>query len=156
MANEVLTQGTALYVATGGTVITKIGNVPNVDGLGGASSDIDVTNFDSTAMEYLQGLNDEGTASINLNWSPEDASHDTLFALKQSKERVQWCVAAADGTAAPTAVDGEIVAPADRASFIFDATVQQIQWNLAANDVIRASLSLRISGAIEYDNGQGS
>lgn len=153
MANEVLTQGTELFVVSAPTAVTKIGNVPNVDGLGGASSDIDVTNFDSTAMEYLQGLSDEGTASINLNWSPEDTSHDLLYALKQSKERVQFCVCAADGVAPPTAVGSAIVPPANRASFTFSAVVQQIQWNLAANDVIRASLSLRISGAIEYDNG---
>lgn len=156
MAGEVRTQGTELYVATGGTTVVKIGNIPNIDGIGGSSNDIDVTNFDSAAMEFLQGLSDEGTLNSNINWAITDTSHDALWTLKGSKERVWWIVCLSGSDTAPTAVDGVIVPPAARGSFRFEAVVQQIQINLAANDVIRASLGLRLSNAILYDNGQGS
>ena len=62
MGGEVLTQGTELFVASGGSEIVKLVNISSATGFGGPSNDIDITNLDSTAMEYLQGLEDPGTA----------------------------------------------------------------------------------------------
>ena len=44
--------------------------------------------------------------------------------------------------------DGEFEAPTDRTAFIFDAVIEDISEEIATNDVVRGTLTLRVDGAI--------
>ena len=154
MAGELKTQGSELYILdeTGSPQrIVKIANVSSIDGLGGSASEIDITNFDSTAMEYLVGLLDNGAASVSLNLSPNDSSHQLLNTIKGG-DRYYWAIGLSDGTADPIPNPspgvGGISVTIGRSWLTFQASVQQWQYSLSTNDAVRISTSLRISGEI--------
>ena len=109
--------------------------------------DIDVTNLDSAAKEYLVGLQDNGTANFGLNLDPSSASHVFLDGAAGGT-RYWWAVGCSDGTAAPTEAAGLFVLPATRTWFTFYASVQQFQRAFATDDAVRINGSVRVSGAI--------
>lgn len=157
MSGEVKTQGTEIFVASGGSAIPKLGNVTSLSGPGGSSNDIDITDFDSAAMEYLQGLGDGGTLTINYNFGPTLASQQTIVDLESARSSVEWCVALSNGTTLPTAAAGVITAPAyPRSSIIFTGVVQGHTLDAQANDVWRGTLTIRVSGAPTYNLESGS
>lgn len=136
MSGEKKTQGTLLRLAGTGSPITysNIANVVSISGLGGQKSDIDITNFDSTAKEFLTGLEDPGQVQVEINFAPGNATHDTLWGLKNSGDLRTWRIQMSGAS------------PADY--FQFSATVQQFQINFNTDDVVRATVTLRVSGAI--------
>jgi len=151
MSGELKTQGTELYlldVFSSPQRVLKIANLTSVDSLGGAASDIDVTNLDSTAREYLVGLQDNGTASFGLNLNPQDDSHQVMFAIAGGA-RYSWAIGAADGVSPPTlGVGDSFTLPTTRTWFTFSASVQEASRNFAIDDAIRIQGGLRVSGAI--------
>lgn len=154
MAGELKTQGTEIFVLdeTGSPQrIVKIANVSSIDGLGGSASEIDITNFDSTAMEYLVGLLDNGAASISLNLDPTNDSHELLNSIKGG-DRFYWAIGLSDGTADPIPNPspgvGGISVTIGRSWLTFQASVQQWQYSLTTNDAVRVNTSLRVSGEI--------
>lgn len=136
MSGEKKTQGTVLRLAGTASPITytAIANVVSISGLGGQKPDIDITNFDSTAKEFLTGLEDPGQVQVEINFAPGAASHDTLWTLKN------------DGTSRTWQIRMSGSSPYDY--FQFSATVQQFQVNFQTDDVVRATVTLRVSGAI--------
>lgn len=133
---DIKTQGTQLKIekAASPDEYVLIPGVYQISGLGGGEGDeIDVTDFDSSAKEYLIGLKDEGNLSFSLNYNPDDLQHIQLETLRDSQ-----------------AVSGfQIVLPAGTLkTFTFDAYVKTIELNMQANDAVRASVSLRITGAV--------
>jgi hypothetical protein len=111
--NEMKTQGTELYVlddvTTPGTPAPlKIANITNIGELGGQTDDIDTTDLDSKAKEFIQGLPDNGELSLELKLNKGDSGHKFLW--KRSKEggdtRKQYIILGSDGTGAPTLSKG--------------------------------------------------
>lgn len=155
MSGELKTQGTALYMldTTGSPErVLKITNLTNVDSLGGSAGDIDVTNFDSTAKEYLVGLVDNGTASFGMNLDPSADSHQTILS-NAGGDRFRWAIGCSDGTAPPTlnVVPGSettFTLPTTRTWFTFQASIQEATRAFATDDAIRLQGSLRVSGTI--------
>ncbi len=64
-------QGSTLKIdnVTPGTADQLIENIKSFSGFDGESSEIDVTNMDSTAKEFRIGLKDYG--SFSLEWNPD-------------------------------------------------------------------------------------
>lgn len=153
MSGELKTQGTQLYLLDNGVSpaeVKRITNLSNIDGIGGAASDIDVTNFDSTAREYLVGLVDNGQASFNFNLSPGSAVHQRLLAIRGGS-RYSWAVGMSDGTAAPTIAAGDVFSlPTGRSWLTFDASVQEATFTFQTDDAVRVQGSLRVSGSITF------
>tara|TARA_R100000951_G_scaffold90032_2_gene78183 strand:- start:5750 stop:6193 length:444 start_codon:yes stop_codon:yes gene_type:complete len=58
-----------------------ISEVTEVSGLGQTYPQVDVTNFDSTAKEYIGGLADGSEVSVTANFLPGDASQVALTAV---------------------------------------------------------------------------
>lgn len=141
------TQKTQLYFAIAAQA-TKLGAITNFNGLGGQKPEIDTTNLDSEAKEFLTGLEDSGTFSVNVNIDPKDTSQEQVFALKDSGEVVAWALCLSDGAAAPTANAGDLAAPDDRSCFIFAATVQQFTVSGEADNIVKGQITLRITGKI--------
>jgi hypothetical protein len=150
MSGELKSQGSELYLLdeTGSpTTVLKIGNLTSVGALGGSASDIDVTNLDSVAMEFLVGLLDNGAANLGINLDPQNQSHITLDSIKGGI-RYSWALGLSDGTAAPTDNGSAFVLPTTRTFLTFSASLQQWQYDVQVNDAVRVTTALRVSGAI--------
>lgn len=151
MSGEIRTQGTEIWVLdttqSPGALI-KLANISGYGDFGPQADDIITTNLDSTAVEKLAGLVDNGDATLQLNVADLE-SHRWLYDNCGNGERYYFCIGYSDGTADPTAPGGsEIVAPASRTSDIFYASVKSFRQSVNTNDVLRATAALSISGAI--------
>jgi hypothetical protein len=82
---------TGLTYTSGGTATpvtyTKINGVLSYSGMDGAASDIDTTDLDSTAMEYISGLVDEGKFSFEAKRLKADAGQMAMIAARTSGAR---------------------------------------------------------------------
>lgn len=74
--------------ATGGTCTpqtwTKISNLKDWDGFNAQVSEIDVSNLDSLAKEFVAGLEDFGTVSGTVDLDPTDAGQIAAMKAKSS------------------------------------------------------------------------
>lgn len=150
MSGEVRTQLTEVFILDTSTTIKKILNVADVGEFGPQADDIEVTNLESTAKEFLTGLGDNGEVTLQLNLIPTDLMHQLLAAQAGSGTRYQFAVCLSEGATDPTVLAGAIVPPAAsvRTTFIFTASVKAFRHGIKANDAVRTHCVLRISGAI--------
>lgn len=120
---------------TGGTytptAFTQVKKVDSFDWSPGEASDIDVTDFDSTAMEYLSGLPDNGSFQVNINVSTTDAG--------------QAACAAALASGATKDFKLTFVNSATRT---FQGTVRSMPESGAVNGKAAGQINIRISGDV--------
>lgn len=143
-------QGTEIFIldsADTGNEVRKIGQITGFSGVGsGSATEIETTNFDSTAKEFVVGLRDNGSISINLDWDPQDASHDTLNDLVGGANK-RFFIACSEAATDPT-FSATYTLPTDRTTIDFQAGVVSFQLDAGTDDVWRGSVELRISGAL--------
>lgn len=77
--------GTATPVAW-----TQIANVKTFSGFDGAAADIDVSNVQSAAKEFLMGLQDEGQFSLELDLDTTDAGQVAMLAARTAQAKKQF------------------------------------------------------------------
>lgn len=149
------TQGTELYfvdptVTSSDPDLIKLACPTGVTGLGGAADQIDSTCLDSVGdKEFVGGLGNPGTVSVPFNFIPRQISHQVLFALKDSRQVLNWLLALGDGTNQPTMTsEGEITPPTLRSSFGFDAYIADVNIDVATNEIVRGTLELQRSGRV--------
>jgi hypothetical protein len=149
---ELKSQGTAVHFITAGSpqVLRELGKVAGFNGLGGSAGEIDITNLKSVRKEFLRGLRDGGTVSMDLNLDTADVGQDDLWLLDAAGTAVQFCISLSDGTNNPTLTGNNLTPPNNRSSFKFTAFVQQMTVNGQSDDAIRISLSLRVTGDILF------
>lgn len=156
MSGEIRTQKTQVFllntVDTTGDV-EEIKNVTDVGEFGPQADDIDATNLMSDAKEYFVGLPDNGQADLQLNFDPTDAVHQLLNDIAGTDNRLQFMVCFSDGTSSPTDVGGVLTPGASRTCAKFTASVKSFRGSVKANDLVRDTCSLRISGAITWTYG---
>lgn len=153
MAN-VKTQGTHLHFLNpeAPTTLVKLTCPTGISGLGGARDQIDTTCLDNTDdRTYVSGLGNPGQVSVPFNLHPGDASHQVLFDLKESGETIDWIISLSDGVAAPTVDTNEIEPPTDRTSAEFQAFVQDVNIDMATNDIVKGTLTLQRSGKVNWN-----
>lgn len=145
---ELKTQGVELFLldaTNSGSEVQKIGKVTSISGVGGSAGEIDITNFDSTAKEFLVGLKDSGTVSLSYNYDPDDAGQTTMFSIEGgANKRFVICGGEAGTDPSYTSL---FVIPTDRTTIDFTAGVQSNQIDMSTDDAYRVSSSLRVSGA---------
>lgn len=151
------TQGTELFtvdsLSAAEAAVLKLACPTGITGLGGAASQIDQTDLDSAIdQESRGGLGAPGQVTVPFNLKPKDGSHQILFDLKASGDVLQWLIGFSDGTAKPTLVDGDLVAPAapNRTSAKFRAYVADVNIDIASNEIVRGTLTLQRSGSVEW------
>lgn len=143
------TQGTELFLldeTNSGSEVQKIGQITGFSGVGGTAGEINATNFDSTAQEFVTGLKDNGTVSINLDWDPQDASHVSLDNLVGGANK-RFVICCSEAGTDPT-YTSTFELPTDRTVLDFNGGVLSFQKDAGTDDVWRASVSIRVSGAI--------
>ena len=150
--SEIKTQDTEFFLldsGDSGNEVRKIAQVTSITGLGsGSASEITTTNFDSSAQEFLVGLSDGGSITLSIDFDPGDAGHTTLQSLKGGANK-RFLIACSEAATDPTYSSGYTL-PTDRTTFDFNAGVTQFQLDWNTDDVIRGTVTLRVSGAITF------
>jgi hypothetical protein len=103
MANAIETQGFIFEVAdptSSPLSYVAVGEVTSFTGFDGAAAEIDVTHLQSTAKEFLMGLQDFGSFSIECNYLQGDAGQDDLRAAKASRDVQAFRVTFSDASTA--------------------------------------------------------
>lgn len=119
---------------SGGTMslstLQVVGQVTNVSGFDGQASEIDTTNLQSLAKEYLIGLQDFGNISLTC-WMQSDAGQLLLRTIKESAAATVMSIQLSDGTIAA-----------------FVAFCKQFTFDAGGPDnAVKAQISLRVTGA---------
>lgn len=134
-AIDIDTTGKAVASTTGtATPVTwtKIANIKTFSTPEGQSTEIDVSNLDSTAKEFIMGLRDSGTISLNGDFGSADAG--------------QVAVRAAHVANPQPLKPFKMVLP-DATAFSFSAFVKKAPLSIDTDKQITTSIDLRISGS---------
>ena len=78
--SAVLGSGATLQLGSGASpqVYTTIAEVLRCGPIGSTNPEVDVTNLDSTAKEYIAGLADGNTVEFTMNWVAGNAQQQSL------------------------------------------------------------------------------
>lgn len=100
MSNAIETQGFLFEIGSTSSPgeFVAVGEVQSFTGLDGEAAEIDVTHLQSTAKEYLMGLQDFGNWSLDVNFLPDDAGQILLRAAKASRDIQSFRATLSDGT----------------------------------------------------------
>lgn len=128
---------TGLTYTSGGTATpvtyTKINGVLSFSGFDGAATDLDVTDLDSTAMEYINGLVDEGKFSFEAKRIAADNGQIAVIAARASG-----------------ALTGLKLTLPDAAVATFNVLVKTVPTGGGVNAVLKGSYDCKISGLVVW------
>lgn len=136
MSEAIVSQG--ITVEIGDTASPpNYDEIPEIKSISGPSTTIpmiDVTSLASAAKEYRPGLKDQGEIQLSINWSPDNSVHADLRTAQSDREirpfRITWT------DTSPVTV------------WTFDAYVMSFSVSAAVDQVVEASVTLRVTGDI--------
>jgi hypothetical protein len=87
MANAIETQGFKLEIGNLDSPLTytEVKEITNFTLFDGQGAEIDTTHLQSTAKEFLMGLQDFGTAQFDANYLPSDSGQGKMRSAKASR-----------------------------------------------------------------------
>ena len=134
-SNAINAQGVALQRGNGGApeIFNTVGEITNFDGPGGSASVIDVTTLQSVAKEKRMGLQDEGQFTFQMNLDPSDVQQAGLRADRAGRVLRNFRLVLTDVA---------------NTTLAFSAFVLEFKINGAVDLVVKASVTLEISGAV--------
>ena len=139
-----------LFIAVGETEVVKVTRLRSVGFPDGQASEIDISDFDDDWDQFVAGRKATGSTSIEVVYDSED--HETLEELHETGEVVNFLVTAplseTEGVPLPSAVNGVITPPTSVLSKQFNGFIQNFAVTVADNDVWRATITIRGSGAV--------
>jgi hypothetical protein len=148
------TQGTELFFvnefSSSDSEVVKVACPTGITGLGGAADQLDDTCLDSTERTFKRGLGNPGAVNVPFNFIPTNLSHQDLLDMKEDGLNRDWMIGFSDGTADPTLVGEVLTAPASRTSARFNAYVADVTIDIATNEIVRGTLVLQRSGAVDW------
>lgn len=112
---------------------TAIKNMKDFAGFDGSSSELDKTNLDSTAKEFMLGLTDPGQLTINLDQDNADAGQIAVRAALVSGAAKSFKFTLPNGNTAS-----------------FTAYVKKFDAKGGVDAIVKSSIAIRISGAITW------
>lgn len=128
---------TGLAYTSGGTATpvtyTKINGVLSFTGLDGAAGDLDVTDLDSTAMEYISGLVDEGKFGFEAKTIHTDAGQLAIRAARTSG-----------------AVKGIKLVFPDAVVASFNVLVKSVPVAGGINAVLKGTIDTKVTGPVTW------
>lgn len=100
MANAIESQGFKFEIGNGDspTTWTEVKEVTTFSGFDGQASEIDVTHLQSTAKEFLMGLQDFGSFQMDVNHLPTDAGQDLMRAAKATRAIQEFRITLSDSS----------------------------------------------------------
>jgi len=134
MATPILAQGTTVTVEDGAASTAVIGGIISMSGIGsGSATEIDVTTLASTAKEFRQGLKDNGSMTFELIRDEDDAGQVELKEMEDAQATREFVITL------PTSTLNV---------FTFDGFVTSLTTDIGADDVVRGTCTVKITGAI--------
>ncbi len=128
---------TGLAYTSGGTATpveyTKVGGLKTFDGFDGAADELDTTDLDSTAKEFIPGLRDEGKFGFEAKVLKADAGQQALRAAR------------AGGTIVPI----KLTLP-DTSVASFNVFVKTMPASGGVNAVLMGKIETRITGPVVW------
>nr|WP_068832052.1 phage tail tube protein [Polaromonas jejuensis] len=112
---------------------TAVKNIKTFSGFDGTASEIDTTNLDSTAKEFMLGLVDNGQFSMELDNDNADAGQLALRAKRDSGVKSIF----------------KLVLP-DASTASFSGYVKKKSMNGGVDQALKSSVDIRISGAVTW------
>lgn len=117
-------------------VFTAVGQIVSFQGPGGSASVIDITTLDSTAKEKQMGLPDEGQFTLELILNADNAQHLALKTDRANRTLRNFKLELTDASPATT--------------LSFAGYVLGFQLSGGVDDVVRASVTIEISGPVTW------
>lgn len=128
---------TGLTYTSGGTATpatyTKINGLISFTGFDGSASELDTTDLDSVAMEFVSGLVDNGKFGFEMKVIKADAGQTSLRAARASG-----------------ALTGFKLTLPDTSVATYSALVKTIPTAGGVNAVLKGSVDTKISGAVSW------
>lgn len=112
---------------------TKVLNVATYSGFDGQKSEIDVSNLDSAAKEFIPGLEDFGQLTVELQVDNTDAGQLAMRANKSANTRTYFKLLLPNGK-----------------QRVFQGFVKQFSEQGGVDQVVKASAVVRITGAVNF------
>lgn len=92
-SNALPAQGFKVEVSAAGIsplVYTEVKEIAKFNGFDGKAAEIDVTNLQSTAKEFIMGLQDFGTMTLDCNHVPTDPGQVIMRTAKSDRVKRQF------------------------------------------------------------------
>jgi hypothetical protein len=128
---------TGLAYTSGGTATpqtwTKINGLTSFDGIDGSADEVDTTDLDSTAKEFISGIRDEGKFGFEVKRLKTDAGQIAMRAVLAS--------------GAVTAL--RLTTP-DQSTATFNVLVKTFPMSGGVNAVLKGKVDCKISGPVAY------
>ena len=138
MTSAVLGSGATLQLGSGASpqVYTTIAEVLRCGPIGSTNPEVDVTNLDSTAKEYIAGLADGNSLEFDVNWISGNTEQTSLRTSQ----------------AAGSTVNIKMVWPTSpNTTAVFDLVLLSFEISeTSAESQVMASISGRITGSIAW------
>lgn len=112
---------------------TAVNNVKSYSGLDGQKSEIDVSNLQSAAKEFIPGLEDFGQFTVEVDVDNTDAGQLALRANKSSNTRTYFNLTLPNGK-----------------KRVFQGFVKQFSEQGGVDQVVKGSAVVRITGAVNF------
>ena len=130
-------QGCKIYVmdtTASPNAYAEIGQVVSISGPDGSVPEVDVTHLSSTGKEYIGGLPDFGNVAMEVIWDPASATakHDDIWTDFLAQTVAGYQIRLTDSP---------------QSTITFNAYPSQYSVNLAVDDKVGATISLRVTGA---------
>lgn len=129
MASPINSQGTT-FTFNDGTAAQVVGGISGYSGFDGESSEIDVTTLSSSAKEFIVGLEDFGTFTLELSQADVSDVGQAALRLAKTSRDVRECVL--------TLTDGSV--------FTFDASVKSFSIAGEVDGADKSTVNLRVTG----------
>ncbi len=115
------------------TAYTKVNGVTSFDGFDGTADELDTTDLDSTAKEFISGIKDEGKFGFEAKTLKADAGQQALRANRTSG-----------------AVVGMKLTLPDTSVATFNVIVKSMPTGGGVNAVLKGKIDTRISGPVVW------
>jgi len=140
MSEAQIGYGTRFFMAAtaGASALTKLAEITSVTPPEESVAEVEVTHYESPGRtrEFIAGLADAGSTTIEMNWIP-GSDTDTLLSAARADRTVRTM---------------RIVTPGDDGvQFTFPAYVSGYTRTLPLDDRMTASVTLRIAGQVVED-----
>lgn len=119
-------------------VFTTVANINSISGPNLEANDIDVTDLESAAREYLSGIEDSGTIELEGFYDQTNAQHQQMRDNVGSNTAGNYKITLSQGSPNET-ID-------------FSARVMSFSIGHSVDEAVTVSMSLKIDGAVTWSS----
>lgn len=130
-------KGCQLLISNGASpeVFNAVGQVTDISGPDGSTPEIDKSDLDSQAREFILGLPDEGSVSLTLNFDSADNYQEDLRDAKINRTLIKARIQLSDSPST---------------KITFEGYVTEFPLNIAVDTIVTVQTTIRISGPVVW------